>query len=140
MDADKAQITEVLIRYATGIDSKNWPLFRSCWSDEVDVDYGELGTFTDPDALTDLFAQIHDPMGPTYHRLSNFVIDVTGDTATARTYVHAVLMVHARGQRPVDRRHRPLRRRTGARRRRMADSPPGVPHPADAHRGSGRPA
>lgn len=32
-------------------------------------------------------------MGPTYHRLSNFVIDVNGDMATVRTYVHAVLMV-----------------------------------------------
>ncbi len=54
MDADKAQIAEVLIRYATGIDSKDWPLFRSCWTDEVDVDYGELGHFTEPDAFTDL--------------------------------------------------------------------------------------
>ena len=93
VDADEVQITEVLVRYATGIDSKNWSLFRSCWADEVDLDYGELGTFTDPDALTELFAQIHNPMGPTYHRLSNFVIDVNGETATARTYVHAVLMV-----------------------------------------------
>ena len=41
MDADKVQIAEVLIRYATGIDSKDWPLFRSCWTDEVDMDYGE---------------------------------------------------------------------------------------------------
>jgi SnoaL-like domain len=93
VDADTAQIHEVLIRYATGIDSKNWPLFRSCWADEVDADYGELGTFADADALTELFAQIHGSMGPTYHRLSNFAVDVDGDTATARTYVHAVLMV-----------------------------------------------
>jgi hypothetical protein len=93
VDSDRAQITDVLIRYATGIDSKNWPLFRTCWTDEVDLDYGELGTFTDADAFTDLFAQIHGAMGPTYHRLSNFVIDTDGDTATARTYVHAVLMV-----------------------------------------------
>src|SRR3954468_9185086 len=95
VDADKVQIIEVILRYATGIDSKNWPLFRSCWADEIDADYGELGTFTDPDALTDLFEQIHGPMGPTYHRLSNFAIDVDGDTASARTYVHAVLMVTA---------------------------------------------
>ena len=95
VDADRAQITDVLIRYATGIDSKDWPLFRTCWADEVDLDYGELGTFTDPDAFTDLFARVHDSMGNTYHRLSNFVIaiDEGGDTATARTYVHAVLMV-----------------------------------------------
>ena len=63
MDADKAQITEVLIRYATGIDSKDWKLFRSCWTDEVDLDYGEVGHFTDPDAFTELFAQTHNPMG-----------------------------------------------------------------------------
>jgi hypothetical protein len=95
VDADKAQITEVLVRYATGIDSKNWALFRSCWTDEVDLDYGDLGTFTDPDDFTELFARVHDPMGNTYHRLSNFVIavDESGDNATARTYVHAVLMV-----------------------------------------------
>jgi hypothetical protein len=95
VDADRAQIIDVLTRYATGIDSKNWPLLRSCWADEVDLDYGDVGTFTDPDILTDLFTQLHDPMGPTYHRLSNFVINIDedGDTATARTYVHAVLMV-----------------------------------------------
>ncbi len=29
MDADKEQIAEVLIRYATGIDFKDWALFRS---------------------------------------------------------------------------------------------------------------
>ena len=134
MDADKAQITEVLIRYATGIDSKDWPLFRSCWTDEVDLDYGEVGHFTDPDAFTDLFAQVHNPMGPTYHRLSNFVIDIDGDTATARTYVHAVLMVTPDDNGHVGRRRRPLRRRTGARRRRMAHPPPGHPHATDAHR------
>ena len=65
---------------------------RTCWTDEVDVDYGEVGHFTGVDALTDLMSQLHDDMGPTYHRLTNFVIAVDGDRATARSYVHAVLM------------------------------------------------
>ncbi|KUI01753.1 nuclear transport factor 2 family protein [Mycobacterium sp. IS-3022] len=92
MDDDKAQIAEVLIRYATGIDSKDWALFRTCWTDEVDIDYGDLGTFTDADAFTALMEQIHGGMGQTYHRISNIVIDVTADRAAARSYVHAVLM------------------------------------------------
>jgi 3-phenylpropionate/cinnamic acid dioxygenase small subunit len=95
VDADREQIAEVLIRYATGIDSKDWPLLRSCWTDEIDVDYQQLGRFTSADALTDVMRQLHDNMGPTYHRMSNFVIaiDEAGDRATVRSYVHAVLML-----------------------------------------------
>ena len=93
MDADKEQIAEMLIRYATGIDSKDWPLLRSCWTDEIDVDYQQLGRFTSAEALTDLMRQLHENMGPTYHRMSNFVINVDGDRATVRSYVHAVLML-----------------------------------------------
>ncbi len=95
MDADKEQIAEVLIRYATGIDSKDWPLLRSCWTDEIDVDYQQLGRFTSADALTDVMRQLHENMGPTYHRMSNIVIavDEAGDRATARSYVQAVLML-----------------------------------------------
>ncbi|HEX3545757.1 MAG TPA: nuclear transport factor 2 family protein [Mycobacterium sp.] len=93
MDADKEQITEVLIRYATGIDSKDWPLFRSCWTDEIDADYQQLGRFSSADALTEVMTRLHENMGPTYHRLSNFVIAVDGDRATARSYVQAVLML-----------------------------------------------
>jgi hypothetical protein len=92
VDADKAQIAEVLIRYATGIDAKDWALFRTCWTDEVDIDYGDLGTFTDADAFATLMEQIHGGMGQTYHRISNIVVDVQADRATARSYVHAVLM------------------------------------------------
>jgi hypothetical protein len=95
VDADKDQIAEVLIRYATGIDSKDWPLLRSCWTDEIDVDYQQLGRFTSAEALTDVMRQLHENMGPTYHRMSNFVIavDEAGDRATVRSYVQAVLML-----------------------------------------------
>jgi 3-phenylpropionate/cinnamic acid dioxygenase small subunit len=95
VDADNEQIAEVLVRYATGIDSKDWPLLRSCWTDDIDVDYQQLGRFTTADAFTDVMRQLHENMGPTYHRMSNFVIavDEAGDRANVRSYVHAVLML-----------------------------------------------
>ena len=91
MDADKQQIAEVLIRYATGIDFKDWPLLRTCWTDDVEFDYGEVGRYSGVDAITDLMAQLHNGMGPTYHRLSNLAITVDGDRAVARSYVFAHL-------------------------------------------------
>jgi 3-phenylpropionate/cinnamic acid dioxygenase small subunit len=91
VDADREQIADVLIRYATGIDFKDWALLRTCWTEDVDVDYGEVGRYSGADAITALMEQLHDAMGPTYHRLTNFAIAVDGDRATARSYVHAVL-------------------------------------------------
>jgi 3-phenylpropionate/cinnamic acid dioxygenase small subunit len=91
VDADKEQIAEVLIRYATGIDFKDWALLRTCWTEDVDVDYGEVGRYSGADAITGLMEQLHGAMGPTYHRMTNFAIAVDGDRATARSYVHAVL-------------------------------------------------
>jgi SnoaL-like domain len=102
MPDDEAQIGAVLIRYATGIDRRDWALFRTCWTHDVRADYGELGQFDGVDALTDLMTTIHQNMGPTYHRMSNFAIDIGSDDpddpddtdhAKVRSYVHAVLMV-----------------------------------------------
>jgi 3-phenylpropionate/cinnamic acid dioxygenase small subunit len=93
IDADKAEIAEVLIRYATGIDRRDWPLFRTCWTADVRADYEQVGQFTDVETLTDIMQLVHNPMGPTYHRMSNFVIDVNGDHAAVRSYFHAVLLL-----------------------------------------------
>lgn len=86
---DHDEITNVLIRYATGIDSRDWVLFRTCFSDDAQFDYGAIGTWDNPDALTDHMRRSH--YGPSLHRLSNFVIDLNGDGATSRTYVDAVV-------------------------------------------------
>jgi hypothetical protein len=94
MDSDRDQIGDVLIRYATGIDQRDWALFRTCWTPDVEADYGEVGRFSGVDALTDFMMASHDAMGPIHHRMSNFVIavDPAGDRATVRSYVHAVLI------------------------------------------------
>lgn len=90
---DQAQISEVLVRYATGIDRRDWELFRTCWTDDVDADYGQIGRIRGADELTRRMAEMHEGLGDTYHRVTNFTIEVDGDRATARSYVHAVLMV-----------------------------------------------
>jgi 3-phenylpropionate/cinnamic acid dioxygenase small subunit len=92
--SDHELITDVLVRYATGIDTKNWPLFRTCFTEDVQADYGKgVGSWTSVDGITEYMDVMHKDMLDTKHFLSNFVIDVAGDTATASTYVHAILVV-----------------------------------------------
>ncbi|MET0896741.1 MAG: nuclear transport factor 2 family protein [Mycobacterium sp.] len=87
---DRQDIIDVLVRYATGIDSRDWTLFRTCFTDDARFDYGGIGTWDSPVALTEYMRRSHS--GPSLHRLSNFVVDIDGDQATSRTYVDAMVM------------------------------------------------
>lgn len=89
---DRTDITDVLVRYATGIDRRDWPLFRTVFTDDCVLDYGEIGKWNGVDAVTEFMDQVHAMAGHTMHRLSNHAITVDGDTATARTYVDSLIM------------------------------------------------
>lgn len=80
------------MRYATGIDRRDWPLFRTVFTDDCELDYGEIGAWNGVDAVTEFMEQVHAMAGHTLHRLSNQAITVDGDTAVARTYVDALIM------------------------------------------------
>jgi hypothetical protein len=89
---DERQIIALINRYATGVDTADWTLLRSCWADEVDVDYGTGETWSSPDALNAFMEHFHAGL-TTMHMNSNFVISDTGDgRATGRTYFRALLL------------------------------------------------
>ena len=91
----KQDIAEVLVRYATGIDRRDWDLFRSCFTADCLAEYGDIGTWESADAITDFMVTAHAGMGHTMHRISNIAIDVDQATATravARSYVDGILM------------------------------------------------
>ena len=90
---DREDITEVLIRYATGIDRRDWPLFRTVFTADCVLDYGEIGTWNGVDAVTEFMDQTHAMAGHTMHRLTNHAVAIDGDIATARTYVDALIMM-----------------------------------------------
>ncbi len=90
--SDREDITDVLVRYATGIDRRDWPLFRTVFTDDCVLDYGEIATWNGVDAVTEFMDQSHAMAGHTMHRLSNHAIAVDGDTATARTYIDGLIM------------------------------------------------
>ena len=89
---DRQDISDLLVRYATGIDRRDWPLFRTVFTDDCELDYGEIGAWKGLDAVADFMEQTHALLGHTMHRLSNMVITVDGNQAVARTYLDGLMM------------------------------------------------
>jgi 3-phenylpropionate/cinnamic acid dioxygenase small subunit len=89
---DRQDISDLLVRYATGIDRRDWPLFRTVFTDDCELDYGEIGSWKGVDAVTEFMQQAHAMAGYTMHRLTNQAITIDGDKAAARTYIDAVIM------------------------------------------------
>ena len=86
-------ITAVLIRYATGIDRRDWQLFRTCFTDDCDADYGDIGAWHGVDEITKWMTDTHEPLGHTLHRITNVTVDlIDGDRARARCYVDALVL------------------------------------------------
>jgi 3-phenylpropionate/cinnamic acid dioxygenase small subunit len=89
----RQDIADVLVRYASGIDRRKWGLFRSCFADGCEADYGDIGTWNDAEEFTTFMRKMHEPLGSTLHRITNETVELQGeDEATARSYVDALVM------------------------------------------------
>jgi len=91
--ATRFAITDLIHQYGTAIDTRDWKLFRSIFTDTAHIDYATagLGTFDNADDFTKIMRQGHEPLGKTIHRLSNIVI-TEGDPYAARTYGDNIVM------------------------------------------------
>lgn len=88
-----AEVAEVLVRYASGIDQRDWSLFRTCFTDDCEADYGAIGHWRGVDEITDWMARTHAPCGHTLHRITNIAVMPQDDVrARARSYVDAVVL------------------------------------------------
>ena len=91
---DRMEIIDTLNRYATSVDTRNWDLFLTCYTEEMVADMVSVG-FVEPLTMQSkdflqIIRQAVSPFDSTQHLLSNFVIDVDGDSATCVCYLQAM--------------------------------------------------
>jgi SnoaL-like domain len=79
----------VLALYTTLLDAKNFRPLDQVFVDDVLFNYGRGGDQKGLAALRDFIQSSLDVCGGTQHLLGQTVIDVNGDRASSRTYVHA---------------------------------------------------
>ena len=89
---DEHDISKVIVRYATGIDRRDYQLFRSCFADDAACVYAPTVRWSSADAITEFMEEIHRDLGETLHRMTNIVISEVAAGATVRTYVDVILM------------------------------------------------
>jgi 3-phenylpropionate/cinnamic acid dioxygenase small subunit len=90
---DRAAISDVQLRYATGVDMRDWALYRSCFTDELDADFtsvigGEPRRMR-ADEWVEFARRTIAGLKATQHMITNHVITIDGDEATCVAYVQA---------------------------------------------------
>ena len=99
---DRAAISDVVHRYATGIDRRDWALFRSIFADEVALDFsswnGAAPSRMAADAWTAGVTASLSGFDATQHVSSNHVITLDGDAATCVSYMMALHYLLEDGQ------------------------------------------
>jgi hypothetical protein len=91
---DRAEIIDVQTRYATGTDSRDWDLFRSCFTDDLEVDFSSGFDIPVVHAKADDWVASTAPrmsaLKATQHMITNHVITFQDDDhASCVAYVRA---------------------------------------------------
>jgi hypothetical protein len=90
----RAEISDVVNRYATGVDRRDWALYRSIFADEVELDFTSWSG-GEPRRLSadGWVASVRDALSgfdATEHISSNHVHTIEGETATCVSYMVAL--------------------------------------------------
>jgi len=90
---DRMEIIDTINRYATSVDTRDWDLFLTCYTDEMVADMVSVG-FDKPMTMKaqeflEIIRQAVSPFDSTQHLISNHVIDIDGDSATCVCYLQA---------------------------------------------------
>ncbi|MCB1686472.1 MAG: nuclear transport factor 2 family protein [Pseudomonadales bacterium] len=90
---DREEIIDVLNNYATGLDARDWVLWRSVFLDEVLFDmsswHGIAPRSLNTDRVVRAQAKIFAELSVTQHFLTNHRISIDGDSARAQAHMRA---------------------------------------------------
>jgi ketosteroid isomerase-like protein len=88
--SDRRDIDDVLYRYAVALDSRDWDLLRSCFTEDAVADFLELGGVNE--GVEAIVALVHGALSgldSSHHLIGTPLASVDGDTATAVCYLQA---------------------------------------------------
>ena len=88
--SDRIALQDVMLKYAAGVDERDFDLYASCFIENVEVlDFGEA-PINGRDEWVKYVKSALDNYGPTQHMLGPQLATINGDNAHCRTDVQAL--------------------------------------------------
>ncbi|MGV0809141.1 nuclear transport factor 2 family protein [Mycolicibacterium setense] len=86
MTMDELLIQALLYRYARAVDTKDWELYRSVFTEDAQIDYSSAGAIVGTrDDVVDWFAANFGVIPWSMHYITNVeILETDGDNATVR--------------------------------------------------------
>lgn len=86
--SDRAEITDLITRYATAVDRRDWDLYRSIFTPDAHIDYTSAGGIAGSlDEVSRWLGEVLAVFEASQHLVANFDVSVDGDRATATAMV-----------------------------------------------------
>ncbi|KUI04026.1 nuclear transport factor 2 family protein [Mycobacterium sp. IS-3022] len=95
---DERYIERALYNAARAMDEHDWTAVGEVFAEDATGDLG-TGPLVGGAAIVALIRSYLDACGPTQHLLGNMIVDVVGDTAVSRAYVHDLHLSADRSER-----------------------------------------
>jgi len=91
---DKLAVAECVYRYATGVDTRDWVMYRAVFADEVEFDFSSYEPERQPVTMAadDWVAGVKplfEGLAATQHMMSNPLVELAGDRGQITMYVRA---------------------------------------------------
>jgi len=87
--SDRIEINDLLIRYCTAVDRRDWDAFDDIFTQDCLIDYTAMGGSRGGLSETKAFlAKVMPSFVAHQHLIANSQIELMGDTATGRTMCH----------------------------------------------------
>ena len=87
--SDRAEITDLLTRYARAVDRQDWDLFRSVFTSDARIDYTQVGGIAgDVEEAAGFLSKVMPMFETIQHLISNIDIAIDGDEAKVVAMVY----------------------------------------------------
>jgi ketosteroid isomerase-like protein len=92
--SDELEISALLNRYARAVDTKDWALYRSVFTEDAYIDYSSAGAIAGGrEQVVDWLAQGFAAVPMSVHYITNIESQIDGDTAQVRAMFYGSMQL-----------------------------------------------